>query len=91
MFMGAVFASGDDAGIYQETTDKVLGINAFGLDGYNELASKKETLKDDEILLLTNQPIKDVKVRMLKDDGSEEIIQFKVKRKPLKQDSSTKM
>ena len=62
----------------------------FGLDGYNELASKKETLKDDEILLLTNQPIKDVKVRMLKDDGSEEIIQFKVKRKPLKQDSSTK-
>lgn len=90
MFMGAVFASGDDAGIYQETTDKVLGINAFGLDGYNELASKKETLKDDEILLLTNQPIKDVKVRMLKDDGSEEIIQFKVKRKPLKQDSSTK-
>ena len=27
---------------------------------------------------------------MLKDDGSEEIIQFKVKRKPLKQDSSTK-
>ena len=37
----------------EETTDKVLGINAFGLDGYNELASKKETLKDDEILLLT--------------------------------------
>ena len=32
------------------------------------LHQRKETLKDDEILLLTNQPIKDVKVRMLKDD-----------------------
>lgn len=90
MLMGAVFASGNDAGIYQDTTDKVLGISAFGLDGYNKLASEKVTLKDDEVLLLTNYPIDTIKVRMLKEDGSEEILHLKVNRKPLKQDLSTK-
>lgn len=89
MLMGAVFASGDDAGIYEET-DKSLGIDAFGLDGYNALASEKVTLKDDEVLLLTNYPIDTIKVRMLKEDGSEEILHLKVNRKPLKQDLSTK-
>lgn len=89
MLMGAVFASGDDAGIYEET-DKSLGIDAFGLDGYNAIASEKVTLKDDEVLLLTNYPIDTIKVRMLEEDGKEEIINFKVKRKPLKQDLSSK-
>lgn len=89
MLMGAVFASGDDAGIYEET-DKSLGIDAFGLDGYNAIASEKVTLKDDEVLLLTNYPIDTIKVRMLKEDGSEEILHLKVNRKPLKQDLSTK-
>lgn len=67
----------EDNGMITEN-DTTIGLIPTTLSSYNSVKGEHLSLKDDEVLLLTSLPVKEVNVRMMLPDKKEEIIPLKI-------------